>query len=80
MQTKHNHITVALPNDSILDVTYYCKDNKIDVAEKDIKTELHIQLHDCITTYKINKSLCSEGKMLEAFVHNRVVNAKGHLC
>ena len=53
MQTKPYNTIVLMPNDMVLEVTYYCSDAKVDETEK--LTRLIIQLHDCICAIKIDK-------------------------
>ena len=80
MRTK-SHIThVIMPDNSNLEVTYYCMDAKLNKSEKEKLTELFIQLHDCICTLKIEKAVCDNSNELERIVHNKVLNTKGHLC
>ncbi len=69
-----------MPDNSQLEVNYYCKNSKLNAKEKEKLTELFIQLHDCICTLKIEKTICDEPEQLEKIVHNKVVNTKGHLC
>lgn len=78
MQTKPHDIVVLMPNDTLLEVTYYCLDANLKEKEKLIK--LIIQLHDCICAAKIEKSICRKKNKLETLIHNKVINAKGHLC
>ena len=80
METKPRHTTVLMPDDSHLDVTYYCSDAKLKEKEKQQLTQLFIQLHDCISAIKIEKSTCKKKDELEHIVHNKVINEKGHLC
>ncbi len=80
MQSKSTNIVVAMPNASLLEVSYYCNDKKLSAAEKKRHTELYIQLHDCLCIVKIDKSLCNKEDALETLVHNKVINSKGHLC
>jgi uncharacterized protein (DUF342 family) len=79
MQTKTNKVIVLMPNESHLEVTYYCTDTKLKENEKQKLTQLLIQLHDCICMMKIEKSLCNKSE-LERIVHNKVINERGHLC
>ncbi len=78
MQTKPLNTIVLMPNDSLIEVTYYCTDIKL--KEKERLTQLIIQLHDCICALKIEKSISKKKNELETIVHNKVINAKGHLC
>lgn len=80
MHTKSYSTIVIMPDDSNLEVTYYCMDTKLNEEEKKKLTQLFIQLHDCICTLKIEKSLCKKPDVLENLVHNKVINTKGHLC
>lgn len=80
MHTKSYTTNVVMPDNSNLEVTYYCMDAKLDKAEKQKLTQLFIQLHDCICTLKIDKSLCTNSNELERIVHNKVINTRGHLC
>ena len=80
MHTKSHSTIVIMPDNSNLEVTYYCMDSKLNETEKKKLTQLFIQLHDCICTLKIEKSLCKEPDVLENLVHNKVINTKGHLC
>lgn len=80
MQTKPRNMLVLMPNDSLLEVTYYCNDSKLKEKEKEIMTQLIIQLDDCICTMKIEKSRCKEKNELEKVVHKKVINTRGHLC
>lgn len=74
MTVKAYNTVVVMPDNSRLEVDYYCKDS----AEN--KMKLVIQLHDCICTLLIDKSLCKDAEALETMVHNKVINTKGHLC
>lgn len=79
--TKESHTTVVImPDNSHIEVNYYCIDTNMDKAEKEKRTQLYIQLHDCICTLKIDKSVCTDQNQLERIVHNKVINTKGHLC
>ncbi len=80
MQTKSNKVIVLMPNDSQLEVTYYCTDARLNENEKQKLTQVFIQLHDCICTIKIEKSICNKKNELEKLVHNKVINERGHLC
>lgn len=80
MQTKSKNIHVLMPDDRILEVTYYCNDSKIQEQETETFTKLFIQLDNCITTMKIEKSLCKNKKELEHIVQKKVINERGHLC
>ncbi|MEO6636781.1 MAG: hypothetical protein ABIN25_00805 [Ginsengibacter sp.] len=80
MHTKSNKISVLMPNDSHLEVTYYCTDVRLSESEKENLTQLFIQLHDCICTMKIDKSISKNKHELEHIVHSKVINERGHLC
>jgi hypothetical protein len=71
---------VTLPDNSTVEVQYYCIDKKLNKEEKKTKTELFIQLHDCICTIKIDKSACKNPDALESIVQHKVINTRGHLC
>jgi hypothetical protein len=74
------HSVIAMPNNDMLDVFYYCTDKKLEAEEKKNYTELIIQLHDCICKMKIQKALAKDADALEKMVHNKVINTKGHIC
>ncbi len=79
--TKESYSTiVTMPDNSHLEVNYYCIDTNLDQTEKEKRTQLFIQLHDCICTLKIDKLVSKDLKQLEMIVHNKVINTKGHLC
>lgn len=80
MQTKPTKVIVLMPDDSHLEVTYYCTDARLKKSEKEKLTQLFIQLHDCLCTMKIEKSICKVKYELEKIVHNKVINERGHLC
>ena len=80
MQTKSNTTVVAMPDDNILEVTYYCTDSKLKENEKKNLVQLFIQLHDCICTIKIPRSTIQKSIELERLVHNKVIHERGHLC
>ncbi len=80
MQTETNTTIVEKPNDSILEVTYYCADTRLNNREKEKLTRLFIQLHDCICSMKIEKSIISKSSEMERLVHNKVINERGYLC
>ncbi len=69
-----------MPDDRILEVSYYCNDSKIPESEADSFTRLFIELDHCITTLKIDKSICQNKKELEHIVQRKVINESGHLC
>src|ERR1700752_3733312 len=78
MQTKANTIFVLMPDNTRLEVSYYCK--KISAGSKQKETELIIQLHDFVLKGKIEDSIFEQPQQLEHLVHKKVINAKGHLC
>lgn len=80
MANKPYTTIVVMPDNSNIEVTYYCNDNKLNKTEKAKLTQLHIQLHDCLCTLKIEKSICKNPDQLEMIVHNKVIHTKGHLC
>ncbi len=80
MQTRPKHTVVVIPNNSKLEVSYYCSDKKLKEKEKKDFTDLIIQLHDCHSSIKIPKSKIKDENDLEAIVQKRVINARGHLC
>lgn len=80
MQTKSNTTHVVMPNDNRLEVAYYCTDSKLKENEKEKLTQLLIQLHDCICTMKIEKSISKKRSELERLVQNKVIHERGHLC
>lgn len=69
-----------MPDNKLLDVTFYCSDVKLQEEEKNMYTQLFIQLDDCICTLKIEKSVCRHPDILEKIVHNKVIISRGHLC
>lgn len=80
MASQSYSTIVIMPDNSHLEVDYYCMDSKLSEKERKNKTELFIQLHDCICTLQIEKSICKDSSRLEKIVHNKVINTKGHLC
>jgi hypothetical protein len=80
METDNYTTWVEMPNHSCLEVTYYCKDDKLKGEEKQKLTQLFIQLHDCISIMKIEKTIMKDRSKLERIVHNKVINERGHLC
>lgn len=80
MQSRPVHIHILMPDDSTIDVSYYCSDEKLPSYEKKKFTQLYIQLHDCICVEKIGKHVSTKVNELESIVHNKVIIAKGHLC
>jgi hypothetical protein len=80
MPVKTYSTIVIMPDNSRIEVDYYCLDAKLSENERKNQTELFIQLHDCICTLKIEKSICNNASQLERIVHNKVIHTKGHLC
>jgi hypothetical protein len=80
MQTSTKNIHVLMPDGKILEVRYYCNDSKIPSGEIEKFTKVIIQLDDCITSLKIEKSICQNKKELEHLVQKKVINERGHLC
>ena len=78
MSNESYSTIVTMPDNSHLEVDYYCIDTNMDKAEN--LTQLYIQLHDCLCTLKIDKSICKNPGQLEKIVHNKVINTKGHIC
>lgn len=80
MPAKSYTTVVIMPDNSNLEVTYYCTDTRLNEKEKETQTQLFIQLHDCVCTLKIEKTICRQRGALEKLVHNKVIHTKGHLC
>ena len=80
MQTRSNNTIVAMPDNSHMEVTYYCMDSLLTTQEKQHHIRLFIQLHDSFCTLKIEKEYCSNQSQLESIVHNKVINTKGFIC
>ena len=80
MASKHYTTVVIMPDNSAIEVNYYCMDKKLSKEEKKNQTQLFIQLHDCICSLKIEKAICKNADALESIVHHKVINTKGHLC
>jgi len=80
MQTKPKHTVVVLPNETKVEVSYFCTDKKLKEKDKPGFIDLIVQLHDCHCIYKIKRILLNDAKMLESLVQKTVINAKGHLC
>ncbi|MEO6454490.1 MAG: hypothetical protein ABIN97_10475 [Ginsengibacter sp.] len=80
MQTILKYTVVVLPDNTNLEVSYFCSDKKIMEKEKKSFTYLIVQLYDCHCSYKVNKELLKDDRLLEAIVQKTVINAKGHLC
>ena len=80
METDDFMTLVEMPDQSRVEVIYYCKDDKLKEVEKAKFTQLYIQLHDCICTMKIDRSIVDNAGEMERIVHNKVINERGHLC
>ncbi len=80
METRTRNTIVFMPDDSLREVSYYCSDKMLNEHEKTVVTQLVIQLDDCICSLKIERSFSANKNTLERIVHNKVINAKGHLC
>lgn len=80
MAAKHYTTIVTMPDNSIVEVDYYCMDKKLTDKEKINTTQLFIQLHDCVCTIKIEKAICKNPDVMESIVQHKVINTKGHLC
>ncbi|MGN6267596.1 MAG: hypothetical protein ACTHM5_18095 [Ginsengibacter sp.] len=80
METVDFMTLVEMPDNTRLEVTYYCKDNNLKGDEKKKFTQLYIQLHDCICFMKIAKSVVNNAEEMERIVHNKVISERGHLC
>ena len=80
MQTKPKHTVVIIPSERKLEVSYYTSDKKVTEKEKKNYTDLIIQLHDCHSSIKIERSKVEDPQILEAIVQKTVINARGHLC
>ncbi len=80
MKTSSKHLIVDMPDQSRLDVTYYCSDARLAEDEKEKYTELILQLHDCHCRKKVLKDVVSKRNEVEHIVERTVINAKGHLC
>ena len=80
MVTRPRHIHVQMPNNKLLNVTYYCSDLKLEEKERKDHTQLYIQLDDCVCALKIEKLVCAQPEILEKIVHNKVIISRGHLC
>lgn len=76
---KSQQTIVLMPDNSLLEVDYYCTPYQSESDEKDW-VNLIIQFDDCVYQSKINKVLSENKKGLETIVHNKVINSKGHLC
>lgn len=80
MQTRPKHTVVVIPNEDKLEVSYFLSDKKVKEKEKKNYIDLIIQLHDCHSTFRIDRSILKNADAVEAMVQQRVINVKGHLC
>lgn len=80
METADFMTLVEMPDNTRLEVIYYCKDNNLKEGEKKTFTQLYIQLYDCICSMKIAKSVVDNAGEMERIVHNKVISERGHLC
>jgi hypothetical protein len=80
METRTRNTIVLMPDDTLLEVSYYCSDSKLNENEKALVTQLVIQLDDCTCSMKIDRTFTSNKSSLERLVQNKVINVKGHLC
>jgi hypothetical protein len=80
METKPKHTIVILPNDSMVEVTYFCTDKKLSEKQKQDQIDLIIQLDSCHYPVRIPKSMARKPDELDCLVHNTVISARGHLC
>ncbi len=80
MKTSPKHLVIDMPNQSRLDVSYYCSDARLPADEKEKFTELILELHDCHSRKKVLKKSVARKSDVEHLVEKTVINAKGHLC
>ncbi len=80
MKIKPRHTIVILPDNSHIEVSYFCTDQNIPAKQKENSTDLVIQLHDCHYPLRILRSIEKNAELLEQIVHKTVINARGHLC
>ncbi len=80
METKTRNTIVLMPDDRLLEVSYYCSDSTLSENEKSAVTKLVIQMNDCTCSMKIDRSFSGNKNTLERIVQNKVILAKGHLC
>lgn len=80
MKTKPKHTIVILPDNSDVEVSYFCTDQDLPEKQKENSTDLVIQMHDCHYPLRINKSVANDDRQLEHVVQQTVINARGHLC
>ena len=80
METRTRNTIVLMPDDSFVEVSYYCSDARLDEKQRSEITQLMIQLDDCLCSINIDRTFLTNTNTLERIVHNKVVNAKGHLC
>ena len=78
MPVKSYSTIVIMPNNSNLEVTYYCMNKQLSDEKK--QTRLFIQLHDCVCSLLIERTISKQPDALEKIVHTKVINTKGHLC
>ncbi len=80
METKTFSTIVEMPDKNLLHVEYYCIDDSLSAKEKEKNTKLFIQLDDCISIMKIEKSIINTPDVIERIVQNKVIHERGHLC
>jgi hypothetical protein len=80
METKTRNTIVLMPDDRLLEVSYYCSDAMLSENEKSVVTQLIIQMDDCSCSMKIDRLFSANKNTLERIVQNKVVFAKGHFC
>jgi hypothetical protein len=80
METRTRNTIVLMPDDRLLEVSYYCSDSTSCENEKSANTQLVIQMDDCICSMKIDRSFSGNKNTLERIVQNKVIFTKGHLC
>ena len=80
MRTRSKNIHVLMPDDKVIEATFYCDDKKVPSTDMEHYTKLYIQLDDCVCTMTIPKSVCANKKSLEHLVQSKVINSRGHLC
>ncbi len=80
METRTRKTIVLMPDDRLLEVSYYCSDSRLNENEKSAVTQLIIQLDDCNCSMKIDRLFSANKNTLERIVQNKVIHAKGHLC
>lgn len=80
METDNFMTFVEMPDQSRLEVLYYCTDTQLPQDQKSKFTQLFIQLHDCIFIMKIEKSRTENVGEIERIVQNKVINERGYWC